>query len=92
MIEVKIVFLSFIEDLAGKKEEIITLEKNSTLNDLLNSIKKVFNKELSNLIFSSSGEIKKYILIGLNGKSVKEFAIELNQGDEITILPAIAGG
>ena len=92
MIEVKIVFLSFIEDLVGKKEEIITLEKNSTLNDLLSSIKKLFDKALSKLIFSSSGEIKKYILIGLNGKNVKEFAIQLNQGDEITILPAIAGG
>jgi MoaD family protein len=92
MIEVRIQFLSFIEDLVGKKEEIIRLEENSTLSDLLNEIKKLFDRDLTKLIFSSSGDLKKYILIGLNGQSAKEFAIQLNQGDEISILPAIAGG
>ena len=92
MIEVRIQFLSFIEDLVGKKEEIIRLEENSTLSDLLNEIKKLFDRDLTKLIFSSSGDLKKYILIGLNGQNVKRFAVQLNQGDEISILPAIAGG
>jgi MoaD family protein len=92
MIEVRILFLSFIEDLIGKKEEIIRLEENSTLNDLLNKVKEVLDREFTKLIFSSSGDLKKYILIGLNGQSVKDFAIQLNQGDELSILPAIAGG
>ena len=92
VIEVRILFFSFIEDLVGKKEEIIRLENNSTLNDLLKKIKNFLDGKLTKLIFSSSGNLKKYILIGLNGQSVKKFAIQLNQGDEISILPAIAGG
>jgi len=92
MMDIKVLFLSFIEDLVGKKEVIINLEDNSNLNDLLNTLKNDFTRELYNTIFSPSGKIKKYILVGLNGENVKNYAVELSPGDEISLLPAIAGG
>ena len=95
MYEIKISFLSLLSDLTGVDEIDLSLDVDSTIKNVLEKLIKIFGKEFKNTIFCSPEKLNDYILIGLNGKdirSIKNLKTPINRGDEVTFLPAIAGG
>ena len=95
MSNIKIFFLSLLEDITGVNEITLNIEKNSTIKDLLKLLTSEFGKEFKITIFENPDTLSKYIIISLNGRdirSLKNLDSNLHDGDEVALLPAIAGG
>lgn len=95
MIDVKIAFLSLLADITGKKFFILSIDENSSIKDVIDNLNLNFGKEFEKIIMNSPDTLSKYIILGLNGKDIRSFNgldTIIHQGDEISFLPAIAGG
>ena len=95
MLEIKISFLSLLEDLIGIENTTILIDNSSTIKDVLKQLVEKFGKKFEKSIMSSPNILSKYIILSLNGKDIRSFEYlntYLHEGDEITFLPAIAGG
>ena len=95
MFNIKIFFLSLLEDITGVNEITLNIDKNSTIKDVLKLLTSEFGKEFKITIFENPDTLSKYIIISLNGKdirSLKNLESSLHDGDEVALLPAIAGG
>ena len=95
MIKIKISFLSLLADIVNEEEITLSIREDSTVEDALIILSKKFGNKLRETIFTSSDTLNNYIILGLNGKDVRSFdnlKTLLHNGDEISFLPAIAGG
>lgn len=95
MINIKVFFLSLLADKFGKEEFTFKLDHVITLKDLLNELNSKLGREFKETIIASEGKLNKYIILGLNGKSIGKFNgldTIIKDGDELSFLPAIAGG
>ena len=95
MSNIKIFFLSLLEDITGVNEITLNIEKNSTIKDVLKLLTSEFGKEFKITIFENPDTLSKYIIISLNGRdirSLRNLESSLHDGDEVALLPAIAGG
>ena len=95
MSNIKVFFLSLLEDITGVDEITLNVEKNSTIKDVLKLLTSEFGKEFKITIFENPDTLNKYIIISLNGRdirSLKNLDSNLHDGDEVALLPAIAGG
>lgn len=95
LFNIKISFLSLLVDIIGREEISISIDERSTIRDVLKQLVKTFGKDFENTILKSPDEISKYIILSLNGKdirSIDNLNTILHVGDEIILLPAIAGG
>ncbi|MFX1388710.1 MAG: MoaD/ThiS family protein [Promethearchaeota archaeon] len=95
MINIRINFLSLLVDITKFDHLEFSINENSTVKDLLSVLFMKFGKELKEKILISSDTLSKYIILGLNGKDIRamnNLETILNEGDEISFLPAIAGG
>ena len=91
----KVSFLSLLVDIIGEEELYIDDENISTIRDILQKLKKEIGTVFETTILTKNGNLKKYIIIGKNGEDIRSFNgldTTLNDGDEISFLPAIAGG
>ena len=95
MIDIKIFFLSLLTDITGIEEIIMSFDDNSTIKDVLKGLNLKFGKDFENTIMNTPDLLSKYILIGKNGKDIRSFEgliTTVQEGDEVFLLPAIAGG
>ena len=95
MYNIKVNFLSFLSDITGKNNITLTVEEKSTIMDLLVKLTQLFGNEFKNVIFSDLNDLSKYIIISLNGEAINlrnKLNKNLLDGDEVFLLPAIAGG
>ncbi|MHA2431026.1 MAG: MoaD/ThiS family protein [Promethearchaeota archaeon] len=95
MIDIKIAFLSLLADITGKDAIILSIDENSNIKDIIKKLNLKFGKEFENTILNSPDVLSKYIILILNGKDIRSFDgldTIIHQGDEISFLPAIAGG
>lgn len=95
MIYIKIYFLSILADITGKKEINLAVKENSTIKQILEKLILKFGKEFEKTILNSPNDLNKYIILGLNGKQIRSLDYlnkVIQEGDEISFLPAIAGG
>jgi MoaD family protein len=92
---IKVLFLSLLVDIVGKEEISLSFSNDLTIKDILIKLRLSFGKTFEENIFSSEGILNKYIIMGLNGKDIRKFDgiyTIIKDGDELSFLPAIAGG
>lgn len=78
----------------GEGEKKISVDA-STLQDAISSITSMFGEEFSRRVLDSDGKPRSLINIYVNGKNMRftgGMTTSLNDGDQIVILPAVAGG
>ena len=95
MIAVKISFLSLLKDRIGVKELNMDLEDNSTINDVFAKLFEKFGEDIKTVLVKKTGDLNDHIVIMLNEKNIRsldELNTKIQNKDEITMLPAIAGG
>ena len=95
MFELKVNFLSLLEDLIGFDSVNIILDENSTVKDMLEKLTQKFGMKFQRNILNSTNELNKYIILGINGKDIRSLDnlnTIIGENDEISFLPAIAGG
>ena len=95
MIAVKISFLSLLKDRIGVKELNMDLEDNATVNDVFSKLFEKFGENIKTVLVKKTGELNDHVVIMLNEKNIRsldELNTKIQNKDEITLLPAIAGG
>lgn len=95
MIAVKISFLSLLKDRIGAKELNMDLEDNATINDVFSKLIEKFGENIKTVLVKETGEINDHVVIMLNKKNIRsldDLNTKIQHKDEITLMPAIAGG
>jgi MoaD family protein len=95
MTEVKVRFYSLLKDVTKLEKISLSIEKSLTIKDILERLIEKFGKDFEELVYQKKGELNKYLLVVLNEKdirSVNGLATNVQDGDKITFIPAIAGG
>ena len=85
-------FASF-RDILGK-ELSVELKEGSTVKDLLDDLIST-RQRLKSAVFDESGKVKEYVILMKNRKNIESLDgldTELAEGDEVAILPPVAGG
>lgn len=95
MMSIKIKFLSLLTDLVESEEIELSLPKKSSIKELLEKLKSQYGEKFTNILYEKPDKLNSRILIGLNGKNIRDIDnldTQIEENDEITFLPAIAGG
>ena len=95
MVDIKITFLSLLADVTQEEEFILSIDEKSSVKDIIEKLVLRYGKEFENIILKSPDFLNKYIILGLNGKDIRSYdglKTIIQEGDEISFLPAIAGG
>ncbi len=85
-------FASFREILG--KEQNVEVKEGSTIRDLLEGLIST-RPSLKSAIFDDSGKVREYVILMKNRKNIESLeGLEtlLSEGDEVAILPPVAGG
>jgi sulfur-carrier protein len=85
-------FASF-RDILGKELN-VELKEGSTVKDLLDALISTQNR-LKSAVYDDSGKIREYVILMKNRKNIESLDgldTELAEGDEVAILPPVAGG
>ena len=80
-------------DILGKDLD-VEIKDGSTVKDLLDDL--ILSREsLRSAVFDESGKVREYVILMKNRKNIDNLAgldTELSKGDEVAILPPVAGG
>ena len=72
------------------------MNKKSTVNDVLISMVETYGEPLAAQLFDSGDDLFPYIRLMVNGRDIafleNKMETELQDGDEILILPPVGGG
>ena len=80
-------------DIMGKDLE-VNIENGSTIKELLDSLC-ASHQRMKSALFDESGKVREYVILMKNRKDVESLEglkTTLSEGDEVAILPPIAGG
>jgi molybdopterin synthase sulfur carrier subunit len=80
-------------DILGRDLE-VNIENGSTIKELLDSLC-ASHQRMKSALFDESGKVREYVILMKNRKDVESLEglkTTLSEGDEVAILPPIAGG
>jgi molybdopterin synthase sulfur carrier subunit len=80
-------------DIVGKDLN-VEVKEGSTVKDLLDDLI-LSRKRLKSAVFDESGKVREYVILMKNRMNIDNLAgldTELSEGDEVAILPPVAGG
>jgi sulfur-carrier protein len=80
-------------DILGKDMD-VEIKDCSTIKDLLDDLISS-RQRLQSALFDESGQIKEYVVLMKNKKNINSLdglETKLSEGDEVAILPPVAGG
>jgi len=89
---VKVLLHAMFKDIAGKREIIEEVDSSFTLGDVLIKLAKTYGRDFNEIIDPRTGRISTDTLVMLNGKSMRQTDIKLNDKDIIMITVPIGGG
>ena len=93
MPKVRAIFFSVLRNITNTKELLIDVGTN--VGEVLEECSKKFGKKFEDAIYDENGNLKKYINVSVNGKDIrhkKGLETNLEEGDELALLPSVAGG
>jgi len=95
MFNVKIIFLSILTDITEVEKLNLPIDDDSSIRDILEQLAIKFGARFEEMIYKTSKDLSKYIIIAINGKDIRSLDglhTIIQQDDEIVFIPAIAGG
>ncbi|MBN1357621.1 MoaD family protein [Candidatus Bathyarchaeota archaeon] len=96
--QVSVRFFTSLRELIGKKEETLEFPEGEeiTVDTVLNALKQRYSNPFIEYVYDSkTGEVKRFLQLLVNGKSVSTLnglQTELAIGDVLAILPPVGGG
>ena len=95
MFDVKIMFLSLLTDITEVEEISLSIKEGVNIRTVLEQLTTKFGQKFEEMIFKSSKDLSKYVIITINGKDIRTLDglnTKIQLDDEISFIPAIAGG
>lgn len=93
MAQVKIIFPTALTNVTNGEKETKVFASN--FKGVLHELITRYGDKFKDRIFDSSGSLRRFLNFYVNGKNVlhlEGIETQLQDGDEISILPAVAGG
>lgn len=90
--KVKVVFFGVLTKITGEKKGDL---EAVTLGEAIERLIAKYGESLRNRVLDKRGYLRRFINVYVNGRDVrflKNLETELNDGDEISIIPAVGGG
>lgn len=82
-----------LRHLADQEEMIVGVEDDTTVEDVLMEVSADFGDDFRNILFDEKGMLRPSMMVLLNDTPVdKSDPTIVDDGDTLTVLPAIAGG
>ena len=80
------------KEIAGQREILQEVDRDSTLRDMLDALAKRYGKEFNDIIDPKTGQVSLDTLVMLNGKSIRKPDVKLGDKDVIMITVPVGGG
>jgi molybdopterin converting factor small subunit len=91
--KLKFTLLGQLGQLAGRESLKRTCADNASCEDVLNELAQSHGEAFQSILLTEEGAIRPSVMVLINDHPMdKETTCFLQDGDQITILPAIAGG
>lgn len=90
--KVTVKFQAMYREIVGKREIEQTMDSDSTLGALLNTLAKNYGKDFNEIIDQKTGQINIDCWIMVNGRSVRKTDMKLNDNDMVYIGVPMGGG
>jgi len=88
----KITLYGALAEVTGEKT---TDLEASTLQEAINALTTKYGEYFKNRIYDEKGNLRRFVNIYVNGKDIRfldHLDTELNDGDNVSIIPAVGGG
>jgi MoaD family protein len=95
MFDIKITFLSLLTDITEVDELNLPIEEGVNIRTILEQLTIKFGSKFEEMIFKASEDLSKYVIITVNGQDIRildGLNTKIQLDDEISFIPAIAGG
>jgi molybdopterin synthase sulfur carrier subunit len=94
-IKVAVRFFTTLREITGKKEELLEFSKPVNVQAVLKQLSKKYGKDFDDYMFDELGDVRGHLQILVNGKSIstmRGLKTQLNDADQVAILPPVGGG
>ncbi len=85
-----------LREISGKRNVVVSFEKGPvTLMSVLVRLAELFGREFKDYLFTEEGAVRGHLSILINGKGIGRLEgveAELNEGDQVAIVPPVGGG
>ena len=92
MAKVNVTLYGALAKITGEKTTDI---KTSTLKEAMIALTVKYGEQFKNRIYDEKGKLRRFINIYVNGKDIRflnYIDTQLNDGDKVSIIPAVGGG
>jgi len=92
MVKVKVTLFGALAKTAGEKS--VEIEA-SRLKDAVDELIERYGERFKSKIYDEKGKVRRFVNIYINGKDIRflnHMETQLNDGDNISIIPAVGGG
>ena len=94
--KVSVRLFTTLRELAGKSEETLEFDVEIvTVKDILEELTKRHGKAFKDYLFSEEENVREYLQLLVNGRSVsflEGLKTQLREGDQVAIVPPVGGG
>ena len=91
--KVTVNYLGQIRQLVGKDSEPRSADDDDGLDTLIGDLARDHGPSFAEMVLDAGGRIQPFLLVLVNGAAIdKSTPPALNEGDEVTLMPPLAGG
>jgi len=93
--KVEVRYFTFLREITRRRAEIIEIEDDLRIEELLNTVCKMYGKEFEEILFKEKGHLADAVKVLINGSNIwrsEGLSTTLKEGDIVQLLPPIGGG
>ena len=93
--KVSVRFFAALREIVGKKEQTLEFQKDKdiTIEKVLKRLTELHGKDFVEYVYDmQTGEVRSYLQLLVNEKSVMTLKTRLKDGDVLAIIPPVGGG
>jgi MoaD family protein len=89
---VAVEYFAQAREAAGRSRELVELPQPCTVQALIGRLVRERGERLASLLLGPDGSLAGSVLLAVRGRQVAVATVELRDGDEVLVMPAVSGG